>query len=363
MDFTTIISRDDIFKRGITASLIINIHEKLTDHDREAIENNMGSIWIPYTYGQDSVNIDVLTMPFYNFLMTYGDQGDIQGTKKYCSHNIDILNRDYNVLIGEMFISRYGKKDPISKIIQMFIYDVSYYNIDRDDVIHYNTIRGERYRILPKVDDSIQLLSHYKPRRTILCNNGDVILKTGFCFFYNCVPIIYYDDNEDGIDIKDINGDMHTLIVNNGIIISGYENLPSQYRIRNNSIMDVYDIYKLLKLGMNGDDLVRVYGFDYKVVYFLETITSIVVWKAGTIVTYSNGHVNYDIDAENVIQQDELDPTNMSIDYDGKTIAFTYQGYINFEPIKYNKIMDINGYGILIDDENNTSIVGSTLTV
>lgn len=363
MDFTTIISRDDIFKRGITASLIIRLHAELTDEDRQNIENNMGSIWLPYTYGQDSVNMDVLSMPFYNFLMTYGDQGDIQGTKKYCSHNLEVLARDYNVLVGEMFISQYGKNDPISKLIAMFIYDVSYYKIDSDNVLHYNTTRGERYIIKPYSNYPIGLLSHYKPRRTLSCNNGDVILKTGLCFFYNCVPLILYDEYDGGAEIIDINGDMHTLIIDDGVVVLGYENLPQQYRIRNNSIMDVYDIYKLIKLGMNPDTLVRVYGFNYKVVYFLDSISSIEVWKASITIRYKNGHVNTDNESWNVVQQDENDPSNSSIDYNGKTIAFTYQGFINFIPIRYNKVMHINEYGITIDDDNNISILGYTSTL
>lgn len=359
MDFSSITSRDDIFKMGITASMLVSLSNTLTDEDRENIRINMGDIWIPYTHGEDSVTLDVLKMPFYNFLILYGDQGDIQGVKKYCSHNIDILNRDYNVLIGKMFISRYGADDPISKIVKLFIYDRTYYKIDDYGVIHYNTTRGERYKLIPRVDDSIKLISSYNPRRTRRCANGDIILKTGFAFFYNCVPLIYYEEYDDLIHIMDIDGTLHELLLDeNGIIMSGYEDLPMQYRLRNDSIMDVYDIYRLLKLGMKGDILIRDYGMNYRVIRFLESIDSIVVWQGHTIVTYKNGYINKDVGTDSIIHFDEY---SYSIDYDNRTIGYVYENFINFDPITYNEPMHINGYGVIINDEDNVQIIGKTL--
>jgi len=359
MDFNNIRTREDIFNMGITASVLVSMSSQLTDMDRNNIRNNMGDIWIPYTYGKDSVTIEVLKMPFYSFLLSYGDQGDIQGVKKYCSHSIDILNRNYNIYIGQLFISRYGKDDPISKIISLFIYDRTYYKI-HDDIIHYNTTRGDRYKIIPRGYNSIENLSEYMPRRTIECVNGDIILKTGFCYFYNCVPLAYYEEYEDVIDIIDLDGNFHQLILDDGIVISGFEDLSSVFTIRNDSIMDVYDIYRLLKLGMNPNTLIRKYGFNYKVVGFLDTIDSIVVWQASTIVTYKDGHINVEIGNDRSTNIIEHRDNMYSIDYQGRTVAYMKDGYINFLPIEYNFPMDIDGYSIIIDDNDNlVRIVGT----
>lgn len=361
MDFKNIRTREDIFKYSITGSMILSIKDEITDEDRYLIERNMGSVWLPYTYGNDSVTRSVLQMPFYSFLLSYGDQGDIQGVKKYCSHRIDILNRDYNVYVGKLFISRYGKEDPISKIISRFIYDNTYYKIDAEGIIHYNTTRGERYRIKPGINDNIDLLSHYNPRRVIECANGDRILKTGFCYFYNCVPLACYEEYDDTITIMDIDGQYHELLIDNGIVVEGYENLSNEFRIQNDSIIDVYDIYRLLKLGIKANVLIRDYGFNYKVVGFLDTISTINVWQSNTCIVYKNSYINREIGIENGTIIIEEEDGTYCVDYMGKTIAYIYGGYINFDPIEYNTIMDLDGYAILVDSDDNISVKGQTL--
>lgn len=359
MDFSLIVTRDDIFKYRITASFLISISSQITDEDREIIRNNMGEIWIPYTYGRDSVTSKVSKMPFYNFLMLYGDQGDIQGVKKYCSQHIDILNRTYNNYIGKLFISRYGTNDPISKVIKMFIYDNTQYKIE-DNIIYYNTTRGEKYVITPMVLDNVELISQYMPRRTIKCNNGDIILKTGFCFFYNCVPLGYYEEYPDSIDIIDTEGNFHNLILENGIVTSGYENLPAVFRVRNHSIMDVYDIYRLIKLGMNCNTLIRDYGFDYRVVSYLDTILGIEVCKSGFIIKYKNGTINTEIDMMDITTIIETDDGMYSITYKGKTVMYVFHDFVNFIPITYDKVMDIDGYAIIFERGQKGRILGKT---
>lgn len=360
MDIKKIKTRDDIFKYGITASMLISISNDITEDMRNHIQDHMGEIWLPYTYGRDSVTRDVIRMPFYNFLMLYGDQGDIQGVKKYCSHNIDILNRDYNIYVGELFINIYGKDDPISKIITMFIYDRTYYKID-NGVIYYNTSRGERYQITPRVKENIRINSQYIPRRTIQCSNGDIILKTGFCFFYNCVPLAYYEEYEDIIHIIDLDGNFHTLVFDeNDMIVSGFENLSAEFRIRNDSIMDVYDIYRLIKLGMDTRSLIRDYGFNYRVIALLDKIDRIEVWQAATFIIYKDGYVNMEAGMDSVSTRINNLDGSYSVDYDGRTAIFVYQDFINFIPIKYDSIMDIDGYAVKFNKNNFERIIGIT---
>jgi len=339
MDFIRIRTRDDIFTQKITASLMISLSSTLTSNQKNIIKTNMGDVWYTYASGHDSVTTEVLHMGFYEFLTVYGIAGDIQGVKKYCSHHVDILLKDYNKHIGELFIRRYGESDPISQVLSNYIHDKTYIS-SKNGVYQYNTTRGERYVL---DHDGVSLVSKYRPRRWIECKNGDKILKSGYVFWYNCLPMTGIEYDIDKIYFKDFNDTEHILILDDdGIIVSGYENLPSLYKIQNHSVMDVYDIYRLLKLGVSPDILIRDINMDYRVINTIESILTIEVWNSYTRVIYKNGNDNIQLEVASIDYGDEKHAS--ILDYDGKSIIFSYNDLANFIPIRYNIPMILNGY-------------------